>query len=295
MNQLTTKTNQLQLPEVEVDLGFGEEPQLLAHVSDDPMHISVIGVILSIVILCMPGAQLLLLACFWLLNGSDIAWALGEDEEDEFEGDTLETQAQAVIDSADETEQSVKLDCLGNAISEVSQPSWPPSVEVEPVVTGFTRAKDVIAQSSPADLLNLMGDDAPDWLKLQVAQSTFEYPEPRPEERLDAPVPAAAHTPEVPLKSVVSEISSFEISPETDLKRPETISEISPEFQRIFNNSPYVVPVIGTKGNVFYYTKTCLNKGMTQTEVCDRMFGAKPGSTTLYKNAVDYIKWVKSQ
>ncbi len=302
MSEITALTTNRQLPKV--DLEFGQEPHLLARVSDDPLHIGAIGAVISIGILCLPGANLFLLVWFWFLNASDIVWSLGEDPEEEYEKAVLDVKAQEVIEEGNAAQVAAfgqKLDCLGNPVVKTEQPAWPPPVEVQPMATGFTRAKDVIAQSSPEDLLNLMGDDAPDWLKLQVAQNTFEYPEPYPEERLDGPEPVAAHTPESFVAPAVRAVREPVSGDGSNLNRCNSEPVAKPVqgdlgvLEQSLKDAPYVIPVQGVKGRVYHIVRNAIALQKSQNWMTKELFGASKGSNQAYTDAVAYIKWVKEQ
>lgn len=302
MTQITVRQNQLaKLRDTEIDLSeFGQEPLLLAQVSDDPMHMGVIGIVASILMLAAPGFNWLLLAGFWLFNANDIVWALGEDVEDEDDGPVVDTSAQEVVDDveADPAQQPQQsdnwvdeaVDDGSYSLPETQAKTWPPVVETVPVTVGFQRAIDVIADTTPADLLNLMGDDAPNWLKrVAVSEGAFVPPEPLECERLDVPESLVE-----PGFEPVQEDGSVHGSGSGSVQEFSG-SDHEQALVKAVDNGPYVVPVIGIKGQCYWLVRTAIALGKSQTWIVENLFGAKKGGSIAYKNAVAYIKWVKEQ
>ena len=311
MDQVTANQNQLaKLRDTEIDLSeFGQEPLLLARISDDPMHMGVVGIVASILMLASPGFNWLLLAAFWLFNANDIVWSLGEDaEEDDEGGPIVDTSAQEVIDEAEATpEQQPQqsdnwvdeaVDDGAYSLPEAQAQPWPPVVETVPVTTGFQRAKDVIADTTPADLLNLMGESAPDWLKrAAVSEGVFVSPGPLECERLDAPEAF-----EKPVVQVVSGTGLQPVSASEPVRNQfqsepvaKPVLDYSAALAKIAEKAPYTVPVQGPKGQVYHIVKTAVAAGKSQNWMVENLFQLSKGKNQPYQDAVRYIKWVKDQ
>lgn len=289
--------------EIELDIQFGQEPLGLAHIVQDKAMIVTGTLVLTWLGWISGGPLLGLLAAYVGANDLKFSrpksdqkpWFSVEDEPEDEIAETVDTTATEVIEPETVAQ---KLDCLGNPVVKVEAQVWPPVVETQPATVGFKRAKDVVAEChSPKDLLSLMGDDAPDWLKLQVAQDTFEYPEPYPEERLDGPGPVAAYVPESlfePMVRAVHEPVQDNGSGSGSVQQFNG-SDFEIGLQKAVQNGPYVVPVVGSKGRCYSFVRTAIALEKSQTWISENLFGAKKGGSKTYQNAVEYIKWVQKQ
>ena len=285
----TTKKQLAKLPEPEFDFSeFGQEPQLLAKVSADPMHIGVVGIVGSIIIFASPGMNLLLLAAFWLFNINDIVWALGEDEEEEPEA--VDVQAEEVVETervpdnwvdaaVDNDEYALPTAFGGSA----------PSMEELPVKRAFSietyaEASDMICDG-PQALLEVMGDRAPDWVRA-AAQTPEPSQEHTPESLLE-PVVRAVHE---PVQACEPVSNRFVTKPVV-----EPVRDFESQLNTMVEKGPYVIPVHGPKGSVYHIVRTAINAEKSQNWMVQNLFGASKGNNQPYKDAVAYIQWVKSQ
>ncbi len=266
---------------------LGECPMVLARVTDDPMHIGVVGGIGVLMLLSLPGWSLIPAGLALYAVANDVIWALTDDTDSD-EKPAIDTEATEVKDPI----AALKERSPDNWVDNSGLPEmWKPRVEpVEPVSTGFKRAADVVADSSPAELLALLGERAPQWLQSAAIAQEIAAAEPALE-----PEPPAVNTPEIPFEPMVpggsgSGSGSVHGSGSGSVHGSDAVLA---GLMQAVAAGPRVVPVMGVRGKTYNIVKTALQLEKSQTWIIENIFGVKKGGSTKYKSSVSYIRWVK--
>ncbi|MEM9804054.1 MAG: hypothetical protein AAF959_02155 [Cyanobacteria bacterium P01_D01_bin.56] len=153
---------------IELDLdAFGENPMLLGRVLDDPLHLLLGGGLLSMFALAAPGAGWILAAGIAFSTANDIKWALLEDEGDEFDGDTVETDAVEVVDPIERLKKVSPDNWVDKAIADGFNVMPSSRSEQWPPATGqtFEQVRDYFLGAGPDALVQSLPDElVPAWL-----------------------------------------------------------------------------------------------------------------------------------
>ncbi|MEM1242753.1 MAG: hypothetical protein AAGI45_23225 [Cyanobacteria bacterium P01_H01_bin.26] len=173
---------------VEVDLSqFGDEPLLLGRVLDDPLHLLLGGGLLSLFALAAPGAGWILAAGVAAATANDIRWAFTEDVEgDDFDGETIDTDA-AAVDPVEQLKADSPDNWIDTAVEQgfdvipgSNAQQWPPSTPTPAAVNSrlntlaYNEARDLVIEG-PDALLDLLGDQTPDWVRSAAAARTSPH------------------------------------------------------------------------------------------------------------------------
>ena len=287
MVNLATRDNN---SEIEFDIQFGKEPLGLAHLVQDKAMIATGTIVATWLGWILGGPILGGIALYMGVNDLKLKqpkkadkkpW-FSLDEDEEFEGETVDTQAKEVDSSPAKQSDNWVDEAMSQGSYSLPRPStqsWPPPMaEVNRQLDerAYSEAKDIVADG-PEALLELLGDSAPGWVRAACE-------------------PAPVHTPESLSSQGVSAVRSDSSGISSEAGSFEVRSTGSDtQLNQILVNAPYVVPVIGVKGNCFFHVKIAIASNKSQTWISENMFGAKRGDNRLYRESVKYIQWVKEQ